>query len=215
MIIVNFNIRGMGGNTKARYLRQIIGSKGAEFVCIQETKAKLFSDAKCFSLWGDNNIGWLHYEGDNGSGSLLSMWHKEAFSYISHLMGKGFIVVFGTYSKANIICVVVNVYVACNLRDKKVLWEELSNIKSASQDVVWCMCGDFNAVRSPSERKGSRVRGGQSKEIEGFNNFIDSNMLFDIPTVGKKFTWFNGLANSRLDRVLVSEEWLVQWPMCK
>ena len=111
----------------------------------------------------------------------------------------------------------VNVYAACNLKEKKILWEELSNIMFASQDVVWCFCGDFNAVRSPSERKGSTVRGDQSKEIEGFNNFIESNKLFEIPSVGKRFTWFNsnGLAKSRLDRVLVSEERLVQWPCCK
>ncbi|XP_068461596.1 uncharacterized protein [Phaseolus vulgaris] len=202
----------MGGNTKAGYLRHLIGREGVDFVCIQETKAKRFSDAKCFSLWGNNNSGWLHYEGDNGSGSLLSMWNKETFVYQSHLMSKGFIAVFGSHSKANIRCVVVNVYAACNLKEKKILWEELSNIMSASQDVVWCLCGDFNAVRSPSERKGSMVRGDQSKEIEGFNNFIESNKLIEIPSVGKRFTWFNsnGLAKSRLDRVLVSEEWLVQ-----
>ena len=34
--------------------------------------------------------------------------------------------------------------------------------------------------------------------------------------MGKKFTWFtsNGLTKSRLDRVLVSEEWMEIWPMC-
>ena len=79
MIIVNLNIRGLGGGTKARYLRHIIGSEGAEFVCVQETKLKEISDGRCFSLWGDNNIGWLHNKGDDGNGSLLSLWHKEAF----------------------------------------------------------------------------------------------------------------------------------------
>jgi len=29
MIIVNLNIRGLGGGTKARYIRQIIGREGA------------------------------------------------------------------------------------------------------------------------------------------------------------------------------------------
>jgi len=168
-------------------------------------------------LWGDNNIGWLHFEGDNGSGSILSMWHKEAFSYDSHIMGKGFIVVFGNYSKTNIRCVVVNVYAACNLSDKRILWEELSNIKASSQDMVWCMCGDFNAIRNRGEKKGSKVRVDQTSEMDGFNRFIDTNLLLDVPIVGKKFTWFksNGSAKSRLDRVLVTEEWLDQWPMCK
>jgi len=216
MLIVNLNIRGMGGNTKTRYLSNIIRSEGADFVCIQETKSKVFSDAKCFSLWGDNNIGWLHYEGVTGSGGLLSLWHKEAFCYNSHLMGKGFIDVFGTYSEANVKCVIVNVYAACNLRDKKMLWEEMSNVKASSQDIVWCFCGDFNAIRSRNERKGRTNREDQSSEIVGFNRFIDSNLLFDLPIVGKKFTWFNsnGMTKSRLDRVLITEEWLDCWPMC-
>ena len=157
MIIVNLNIRGMGGSTKARYLRQLIACEGAKFVCIQETKAKELSDAKCYSLWGDNKIGWQHYEGDNGRGSLLSMWSKEAFSYTSHLMGKGYIVVYGCYLKSNLTCAVVNVYANCNLSDKQSLWAELSNIKATSQVMVWSLCGDFNAIRSRSKRKGSTV----------------------------------------------------------
>ena len=39
----------------------------------------------------------------------------------------------------------------------------------------------------------------------------------DVPVVGKKYTWFktNGTAKSRLDRFLVSEEWLQIWSFCK
>ncbi|ESW18164.1 hypothetical protein PHAVU_006G018400 [Phaseolus vulgaris] len=127
--------KGLGGGTKARYIRQIIACEGAEFVCLQETKSKVLSEAKCFSLWGNNKIGWLHYDGDNGSGSLLSMWYKESFSYLSHMMGKGFIVVYGKHIKYDISCAVVNVYATCNLREKKMLWEKLSSINVASQKV--------------------------------------------------------------------------------
>jgi len=66
------------------------------------------------------------------------------------------------------------------LSGKKTLWEELSNAKLASQEPVWCFCGDFNAVRSRSERKGIRGRGEQSSELIGFNSFIDSNSLLDL-----------------------------------
>lgn len=39
----------------------------------------------------------------------------------------------------------------------------------------------------------------------------------DLPIVGKKYTWFkeNGSTKSRLDKMLVSDEWLQVWPMCK
>ena len=46
-----------------------------------------------------------------------------------------------------------NIYSPCALNAKRTLWEELSNVKAASQEPIWCCCGDFNVVRSRSERK--------------------------------------------------------------
>ena len=82
------------------------------------------------------------------------MWHKEAFVYESHSLGKGYIATMGIHVKSAQRCCVVNVYVARNLREKKLLWEELSSYKMASQIEVRCFCGDFNAIRSRNERKG-------------------------------------------------------------
>jgi len=165
-------------------------------------------NAICFSLWGDNIVGWIHNKGDDGSGSLLSLWHKEVFSYEYHLMGKGFIIVYGQHLKSSSRCVVVNVYSPCALSGKKTLWEELSNAKLASQESAWCFCDDFNVVRSRSERKGIRDRGDQSSEIKDFISFIESNSLIELPLVGKNFMWFktNGTTKSRIDRVLVTKE---------
>jgi len=217
MIIVNLNIRGLGGGTKARYMRHIIGREGADFVCVQETKSKELSDARCFSLWGDNKVGWMHNKGDEGSGSLLSMWNKEAFEYENHLMGTGFIIIFGHYIKSSSRCVVVNVYSPCMLNGKKSLWEDLTKVKMARHEPAWCFCRDFNAVRNKSERKGVRGRGEQTSELIGFNSFIDSIFLLELPLIGKKFTWFkpDGTTKSRIDRVFVNEEWLQLWPMSK
>jgi len=96
MTIINLNIRGLGGGVKAKYLKHIIYKEGAEFVCLQETKVMDFSDFKCFALWGDNKIGWVLNEGENGAGGILSMWSKEVFEYRSHVKGRGFIAVSGT-----------------------------------------------------------------------------------------------------------------------
>lgn len=76
--------------------------------------------------------------------------------------------------------------------------------------------GDLNVVRSVNERKGARERGTQSSEIRGFS-FIERNFLVELPIVGNKYTLYksNGLAKSRLNIVLVYEEWLQKWPMCK
>jgi len=49
--------------------------------------------------------------------------------------------------------------------------------------------------------------------MENFNAFIDRCQLFDIPAMGRKFTWYrpNGTAKSSLDRLLVSDSWLAVW----
>jgi len=134
----------------------------------------------------------------------------EAFCYDSHAMWKGYITIFGLHMPFKTKCDVVNVYAECNLSVKAILWEELSNLKPVHLDLAWCFYGDFNAVRSVNERRGVRERGDQSKEINGFNGFIERNLLMELWVVGKKYMWFksNGSAKSRLDRVLVSEEWL-------
>jgi len=216
MLIFNLNIRGLGGGTKARYLRRCISVEGVEFMCLQETKLVEVIDARCFSIWGDNNIGWVHNGGENGAGGLLSMWNKAAFKYEGHLVGKGYIAIMGQHGKSAQRCCVVNVYAACTLKDKKLLWEELSKCKEDLQIEAWCFCGDFNAIRRRAERQGTD-RGDFTNEIVGFNEFIDSNILLELPIVGKKFTWFksNEMAKSRIDRALVTEGWLHCWPMCK
>ncbi|XP_068486483.1 uncharacterized protein [Phaseolus vulgaris] len=161
-------------------------------------------DSRCFSLWGDNKVGWVHNDGVNGAGSTLSMWHKEAFHYVSHTVGKGFIAVVGHHVKSNCSCIIINVYAACNPSEKVSIWEVVSAIRSIHQDKVWCCCGDFNAVRCAAERKGIRRNASNKKEIRDFNDFIGSNSMEDLPIVGKKFTWFkaDGSAKSRLDRIL-------------
>ncbi|XP_057432617.1 uncharacterized protein LOC130725399 [Lotus japonicus] len=54
------------------------------------------------------------------------------------------------------------------------------------------------------------------RDREEFNSFIDDAELLDLPLVGRRFTWFrpNGQAMSRLDRALVSMEWMEAWPNC-
>jgi len=158
MIILNLNIRGLGG-AKARYLRNIIANDSMEVVCLQETKSVEFLDSICFSLWGNNEVGWIHNEGLRGAGSLLVMWHKQAFQYESHVVGTGSIVILGLHTKSNLRCAVVSVYAAYNISNKESLWEGLTVLINSHLNWAWCLCGDFNAVRV--EVKGKvHVKGG-------------------------------------------------------
>jgi hypothetical protein len=49
------------------------------------------------------------------------------------------------------------------------------------------LCGDFNAIRSAEERK-IRVSGPRYDDFTNFNQFIDNNVLFDLPLCGRRYT---------------------------
>jgi len=188
MIIVNLNIRELGGGVKAKYIRQIIAKEGADLLCLQEVKASTSLDSRCFSLWEDNKVDWIHNEGESGAGSLLTMWHKDVFGYERHMEGKGYIAIFGQHIASKCLCAVINIYASCNLVENEALWAELSNIRGAHQNLPWCFCGEFNAVRNESERRGSSVRGNKKNKIRGFNSFIERNYMVELLVIGKKYT---------------------------
>jgi endonuclease/exonuclease/phosphatase family metal-dependent hydrolase len=77
-------------------------------------------------------------------------------------------------------------------------------------EVPWCMGGDFNAIRFPSERLGS-VR--YAVSMVAFSQFIFDKGLLDIPMMGGgQFSWSNGHSWSRIDRFLLSSGWEERFP---
>jgi hypothetical protein len=46
-----------------------------------------------------------------------------------------------------------------------------------------------------------------------FDRFLNNLELIDMPLVGRRFTWLhpNGVAMSRLDRILISPAWFEVW----
>jgi hypothetical protein len=86
------------------------------------------------------------------------------------------------------------------------MWDELLGVHHW-WEVPWCVGGDFNVVRSPSERLGAA---GYSSSMIDFSDFISINGLVDIPMAGGSFTWSNNretTSMSRLDRFLFTTDW--------
>ncbi|MCI02447.1 reverse transcriptase [Trifolium medium] len=80
---------------------------------------------------------------------------------------------------------------------------------------MWCVLGDFNSVRDIFERRGvgHNSSAGRSSEMVAFDAFLGDLELIDMPLSGRTFTSFhpNGMAMSRLDRVLISTSWSDMW----
>lgn len=68
-----------------------------------------------------------------------------------------------------------------------------------------CISGDSNAIKLPNKRKGIRTHI-NFMEMNELGGFIADMELTDLPTIGRKFSWFNTLGNfvSRLDIFFIS-----------
>ena len=61
--------------------------------------------------------------------------------------------------------------------------------------MAWCLIGDFNIIRYPSERLGYESF---SLATFAFSDFIESNYLIDLLLEGASFTWFRDFGISSM-----------------
>nr|XP_016450704.1 PREDICTED: uncharacterized protein LOC107775483 [Nicotiana tabacum] len=99
-----------------------------------------------------------------------------------------------------------SIYAANDRVERKEVWWEIGAARGLFTG-PWVVCGDFNTVRYPSEKKNC-VR--YTRSMAEFSDFIEDMGLVDLQLLGGKFTWKKGTnfnIAARLDRFLVSEEW--------
>jgi len=100
-----------------------------ECCVLQEVRMTNFSLNNCCQLWGDNDIDYCYSEPTNGSGSILTIWHKKFFQCSNYLINRWFILFSGFFKEKNILVVIVNVYSSCNLQVKRQMWADLLEIR--------------------------------------------------------------------------------------
>ncbi|XP_027335416.1 uncharacterized protein LOC113849603 [Abrus precatorius] len=210
--IDSFNCRGLGSEVKQKKMCEIVRSEGLKFLEIQETKLETCNSNLCARLWGSVDFDWCALPSIGRSGGMVSLWDTSKGKILFSFFGTGFLGVCLQVLTIGNLCVVVNVYALCRLSEKRKLWDDLLMTRKGFGKFMWCILGDFNAVRQVKESKGCQTNHGVS-EMDGLNSFIQEMELVDLPLVGKKFTWIKGDASimSRLDRVLVSSSWLDYW----
>jgi hypothetical protein len=215
MIICSFNIRGLGSRVKRRRIRDIVRDEKIDFLALQETKMEVITDGLVFSLWGNRDCSWIFLPAVGNSGGILSIWNKVVASLVFSFIGDGFVGVCLNLTAENKNCFIVNVYAKCNRSDKRRLWGDIRMSKMGFGGGLWCVVGDFNSVRDVHKRRGvnQSSSAGRSGEMEEFDTFLGDLELVDIPLSGRLFTWFhpNGVAMSRLDRVLIFADWFDIW----
>ncbi|KAM6599952.1 hypothetical protein CsatA_019561 [Cannabis sativa] len=90
-------------------------------------------------------------------------------------------------------------------------WDQLKTLATVSS-LPWCVIGDLNNILSHEDKRGGIPY--PNWLIEGFQQTIQECELSDMELVGHQFTWEKSRGSdawieSRLDRALVSKQWLV------
>ncbi|XP_057418079.1 uncharacterized protein LOC130712263 [Lotus japonicus] len=164
---------------------------------------------------GNEECEYLYSPAINRGGGILCIWRKGNFVVEESNCNPRWIFLKGKWGGSGETYAFINVYAPCSSEEKRQLWGELVNCRRRSAADCWCVLGDFNFVRDPNERKGiTNDTSDSRRDTEFFNDFIHSMGLVDVPMTRRRFTWFrpNGSAMSRLDRCLISLEWLALWP---
>ncbi|KAL8554478.1 hypothetical protein ACS0TY_002607 [Phlomoides rotata] len=159
-------------------------------------------------LWPDKDFDWAWKEADGRAGGLISIWNRKLFSKTSSWHCRGLLVVNGRWREDGGEMVIINVYAPCSTVEKEQLWETIKLVLEQNEEARICVVEE--------ERLGRR-EDIDRRDINLFDDLISSSGLVDLPLWGRKFTWYkpDGTCKSKLDRILVNEEWLTWKPDLK
>ncbi|GKV49682.1 hypothetical protein SLEP1_g56420 [Rubroshorea leprosula] len=151
-----------------------------------------------------DDYDWEMKELSGTSRGLLCIWNRLEFVKQGVISGNGFLRIRGEWGPKKVKCNFVNFYASNDRQKKMIMWNDLRQM-IMEEEGRWMIAGDFNAVRSPNERKS---RTGETQDMREFDDFVVSTGLVDIQLANGRFTWYrpDGSSMSRLDRVLMSGE---------
>ncbi|XP_028118140.1 uncharacterized protein LOC114315728 [Camellia sinensis] len=211
MKLLSWNVRGIGKPEKRGRIKRLLKDRHIDIVFLQETKKMVVSDNLARGLWGRRKMEFLSVDPEGTARGLLCMWDPDVFQLSGSCCNRRFILLSDTlYNSFH--CVLLNIYAPNDVSSRSSFWNTLLNLKVYFSN-PWCMEGDFNEIRHLGERVGCSRR---DRGMQQLNEFIDSAELNDLPLLGKKYTWCNTQESqnwSRIDRVLLSPEWLIHFKL--
>jgi exonuclease III len=201
--ILSWNVRGLNMVDKRMKIKSLLQEWKVDIVCLQETKVQNVNRELVQSLWGCNQVDLCALGPQGASGGILLIWDRRVVEKVEAWVGCTSVACSFRSVSDDFRWAFAGVYGPNIDSDRLLLWDELSNIMD-KWEVPWCIGGDFNVIRFPSERLGnSRF----VPAMEEFSRFIFDRGLVDIPLRGGQFTWSNGHSWSRIDRFLLSSGW--------
>nr|GEY15121.1 cysteine-rich receptor-like protein kinase [Tanacetum cinerariifolium] len=177
MNVLSLNVKGIGVDYKRSCVKRLCSDNKINFLGLQESMSSVDNRFMLESMWGHSTFNSVSKHAEGKSGGIIAVWDTSKFSIQSSSNGNGFLAVMGNWIPLNTTCVFIIVYAPQDPRKKKQLWLDLKAVID-SANVLSLVMGDFNVVRSQSERIGSNFC---HRSASAFNEFISSSGLFDLP----------------------------------
>ncbi|GMI90851.1 hypothetical protein HRI_002754400 [Hibiscus trionum] len=210
-ILFSWNIRGLGRPEKVRAVISAVKSCNPKVLFLQETKVPCLKPVVVKRLKKAGFSDVVISPSSGASGGLVVLWEGNWLKVTKTIINPRWVCLIGQIENSNDMCCFMNLYAPNDLGSRRFFFEEISDVVS-SLNMPVIMGGDFNCVRNEKERIGMEPN---NTSMNTFAEFIQRNNLVDLPLVGECYTWFRGghsVAASRLDRFLMSPEFLVWFP---
>ena len=210
--LCTYNIRGL--NNKKSFVKDFIDLHHLSFIVLLETHV-LETSANSISNFIGPKLAWIfnysqHYHGRIWIGFDPQIWKVVSIACSAQVHSCS-ITHIGTGSEF----FASFVYGFNTTLERRALWTDLLGFSSSlSSPANWCVMGDINVCKSPSETSnGVHWNSG----MIDFNDFLSSGGLDDLRISGNLFTWWDCCIASpvfkRLDRCLVNDGWMHNFSM--
>eukprot|EP00253_Pinus_taeda_P030821 PITA_30821 len=180
----------------------------SDIIFIQETKCSIQKLRQIHSKWL-GRFEFLEVKAENTAGGILTLWNPQKIGILDVEASSNYLSVVIQPVGDRQTFLVTNIYGPQRIDDKLRFLDSLVDLRDTHADTPWIMGGDFNMIKSLSEKKwGTRAL---SKDIVAFQTFSYNMNLVDTNRNTGLFTWNNKRGGeshvaSKLDRFIISED---------
>ena len=163
------------------------------------------SQGVIYSLGMGRFLGWGAMNAKGATGGVMVFWDKRVLELVGLEVGLFSISCRFKNCEDGFMWFFMGAYGPTLKSYREPFWEELGVIRGLWYD-PWCIGGDFNVIRFPSERSREGRLFGSMRRL---SEVTDELALRDLPLQGGPYTWsggLNGQSRSRLDRFLISKD---------
>ncbi|KAL0299874.1 UNVERIFIED_CONTAM: hypothetical protein Sangu_3151300 [Sesamum angustifolium] len=207
-----WNVRGLNRRDHQVAVKELVSESRLQFLGLLETRVSAVNVSRVQTFLPR----WSWFTDYAGPGNRIWIaWDDELLDVNVLDLDNQFIHCRITIRCAHLSILATVVYGANDTISRRGLWQKLVLLANSISDEPWIVGGDFNTVLDMSEVCGSSAD--IHLAMTEFRDCLLDTGLIHLPVQGERFSWHNCSEGDRslwkrLDRLLVNDAWLSQWP---